>query len=174
MCFPHLFPYGDGVFGLPRQKPLTFQQYAVMLDMREELCYNVTPDMLVAAAAFFQAPESVEGGAASVVQAPGCTCTQCLQACAPFRPQQQSRWGCDLDYQCCSNDTWRRMEQIRRAKAHVTRIGYKQKLERICNASADKVEAAITSVGEGGTLRDVLRSVSTTAAPCSCASARRG
>ena len=50
------------------------------------------------------------------------------------------------------------MEQIRRAKAHVQRSGYRQKLEKICNASADKVEAAIACVGERGTLRDVLRS----------------
>ena len=43
MCFPHLFPYGDGVFGLPRQKPLTFQQLAVMLNMREEWGPRVRP-----------------------------------------------------------------------------------------------------------------------------------
>ena len=50
------------------------------------------------------------------------------------------------------------MEQIRRAKLHVLRNGYQQKLERICNASADKVEAAIRCVGEKGAVRDVLRS----------------
>ena len=70
----------------------------------------------------------------------------------------QSRWGRDLEYQCCSYDTWRRMEQIRRAKAHVTRAGYKQKLERICNASAEKIEAAMACVGEKAAVRDVLRS----------------
>ena len=50
------------------------------------------------------------------------------------------------------------MEQIRRAKAHVQRSGYHQKLEKICNASSDQVEAAMSYVGERGTVRDVLRS----------------
>ena len=49
------------------------------------------------------------------------------------------------------------MEQIRRAKAHVLRVGYKKKLETICNASPQKVDAAIACVGDHGTLRDVLR-----------------
>ena len=30
MCWPHLFPYGDGVFGLARKKPLTFLQCCTM------------------------------------------------------------------------------------------------------------------------------------------------
>ena len=38
------------------------------------------------------------------------------------------------------------------------RKGWQQKLERICNASAEKIEAAIASVGENATIRDVLRS----------------
>ena len=50
------------------------------------------------------------------------------------------------------------MEQVRRAKAHVQRSGYRKKLDLICNASAEKVEAAIAAVGERGSLRDVLRS----------------
>ena len=59
---------------------------------------------------------------------------------------------------CCLYDSWRRMEQIRRAKAHVQRRGCHQKLEKICNASADKVEAAMCCGGDNGTVRDVLRS----------------
>ena len=37
------------------------------------------------------------------------------------------------------------------------RAGYNKKLETICNASAEKVDAAIACVGDNGTLRDVLR-----------------
>ena len=59
---------------------------------------------------------------------------------------------------CCFYDSWRRMEQIRRAKAHVRRPGYQKKLETICNASSDKLAAAMECVGENATLRDVLRS----------------
>ena len=40
-CFPHLFPYGDGVFGLPRRRPMTFQQCVSYHLVREELAYNV-------------------------------------------------------------------------------------------------------------------------------------
>ena len=50
------------------------------------------------------------------------------------------------------------MDQIKRARVHVRRSGHHKKLERICNASAEKVEVAIACVGEGGTVRDVLRS----------------
>ena len=50
------------------------------------------------------------------------------------------------------------MEQIRRAKAHVRRPGYQKKLETICNASSDKLAAAMECVGENAALRDVLRS----------------
>ena len=50
------------------------------------------------------------------------------------------------------------MDQIKRARVHVRRSGHHQKLERICNASAEKVDAAIACVGAGGTIRDVLRS----------------
>ena len=50
------------------------------------------------------------------------------------------------------------MEQIRLARAHVQRSGYQKKLEMICNASAEKVEAAMCCVGENGSVRDVLRS----------------
>ena len=49
MCFPALFPYGDGVFGLPRDAPLTFQQCVGMHLLREELSYEVTEDMLAEA-----------------------------------------------------------------------------------------------------------------------------
>ena len=59
---------------------------------------------------------------------------------------------------CCYYDTWRRMEQIRLAKAHVQRKGYHKKLDLICNASVEHVEAAIAAVGEGGNIRDVMKS----------------
>ena len=68
---------------------------------------------------------------------------------------------CGVNYRelvCCFYDSWRRMEQIRRAKAHVRRPGYQKKLETICNASSDKLAAAMECVGENATLRDVLRS----------------
>ncbi len=58
-CFPNLFPYGDGVFGLPRRAPLTFQQCAAMHLLREELSYRVEPGMPEAAAAWLDAEGDV-------------------------------------------------------------------------------------------------------------------
>ena len=87
-----------------------------------------------------------------------CQCGQCAAACKPFQAPRQPRWGHDRELICCYYDAWRRMEQIRLARAHVQRHGYQKKLEVICSASAEKVEAAIACVGENGTIRDVLRS----------------
>ena len=53
MCFPHCFPYGDGVFGLPREKPITFQQCISMHLLREELVYDITPIMFENAVGWF-------------------------------------------------------------------------------------------------------------------------
>ena len=48
------------------------------------------------------------------------------------------------------------MEQIRKARAHVLRSGFKQRLESICNASAEKIDAAIQSLGPDASVKDVL------------------
>ena len=56
--FPHLFPYGDGVFGLPRQKPMTFQQHTAMLLLREELIFDVTLNMKSASVQIFRGDEN--------------------------------------------------------------------------------------------------------------------
>ena len=153
MCFPHCFPYGDGVFGLPRAKTLTFQQCEFMHLLREELEYDVLPEMLEVAREWF-------AGSAFSREGPlnACQCVQCTRACQPFTAPKQSRWGRDRELGCSSFDSWRRMEQIHLARAHVQRSGYQKKLEIICNASAEKVEAAMCCVGENGSVRDVLRS----------------
>ena len=41
-CFPELFPYGDGVYGLPRDAPLTFREWASYLLDRVELEYEAS------------------------------------------------------------------------------------------------------------------------------------
>ena len=50
------------------------------------------------------------------------------------------------------------MEQIRKARGHVLRTGFHEKLECICSATAEKIEAAIQSLGEGAKLKQVLTS----------------
>ena len=111
LCFPDCFPYGDGVFGLPREKPLTFQQCASMHLLREELVYTISPAILNEAAKWFGIPSQSFCSPAS--GATGCTCSQCVAACQPFVPPRQPRWGHDRDLLCCYYDTWRRMDQIR-------------------------------------------------------------
>eukprot|EP00973_Karenia_brevis_P083709 11614283-Karenia_brevis.AAC.1 len=69
----------------------------------------------------------------------------------------QPRWGACRELLCCYYDSWRRMEQIRRAKGHVLRTGYHERLERVCGCSADKIDAAICSVGAGASVKDVVR-----------------
>ena len=49
------------------------------------------------------------------------------------------------------------MEQIRRAKAHVARPGFKEKLDRICNASAEKIEVAMQGL-TNPSVKDILLS----------------
>ena len=159
MCFPFLFPYGDGVFGLARRTRLTFQQCASMHLLREELSFQVTPEDLKAAATWM-----VDGEAGAAVESPApasfrsCACSQCAHACQTFTPPVQPRWGACRELLCCYYDSWRRMEQIRKAKGHVLRPGFHERLERICGASADKIDAAICSLGAGASVKDVVRS----------------
>ena len=42
-AFPLLFPYGDGVYGLPRRRHMTFQQWASYMLTRTELSYTCDP-----------------------------------------------------------------------------------------------------------------------------------
>jgi len=155
MCFPHCFPYGDGVFGLPRVQQLSFQQWAHMLMLREELIYELHAPDLESVEAWFASPTSMDTAAPL-----GCTCLQCRLYAQPFRTPRQPRWGRDRELVCCLYDSWRRMEQIRLARAHVRRSGYHSKLERICSATPEMVDAAMRHVGEHGSVRDVLQSSS--------------
>ena len=49
------------------------------------------------------------------------------------------------------------MEQIRRARGHVCRAGFKGRLEKTCAASADKIDVAMQSLGPSSSVKDVLR-----------------
>ena len=147
-CFPDCFPYGDGVFGLPRETTLTFQEWASLLLLREELDYQVDNGILAAAAPFSDADAvddsnaPARGKSSRTSTSTRCRCRQCSAPCMHFTPPRQPRWGRSRDLLCCLYDSWRRMTQIQSARAHVRRHGYQSKLEKICNATADKVEAA--------------------------------
>ena len=159
MCFPLLFPYGDGVFGLARRNRLTFQQCASMHLLREELSYQVTPENVQEASRWARNEETdaaIESPAPCFVSR--CSCAQCSGACEHFTPPSQPRWGADREMLCCCYDSWRRMEQIRKARGHVLRPGFHERLERVCGSSAEKIDAAIVSLGDGASIKDVMRS----------------
>ncbi len=183
MCFPDLFPYGDGVFGLARRQALTFQQCVGMHLLREELSYRVTPELYDEARTWFAgraAARDVVIDASVVIDAgqqhrdedaahedqpsrcSTCCCQQCVKAvaCQNFAPPPQPRWGASLNLVCCYYDSWRRMEQIRKARGHVRRSGFGERLERVCNASAEKIDATMHTLGAEASIKDVLRSPS--------------
>ena len=156
MCFPDCFPYGDGVFGLPRETPLTFQQWTRLLFLREELEYSIDEKAFEEAASFFES-EATGQGDTHGGDAGRCSCRQCAAACDPFTKPMTPRWQ-KTELICVAYDSYRRMAQIRAARAHVRRQGYKPKLTTICNATSEKIEDAIRSLGENASVRDVLRS----------------
>ena len=102
-----------------------------------------------------------ESGAAVRTVAPPplvrCPCLQCVAACEHYTAPPQPRWGASRDLLCCYYDSFRRMEQIRKAKVHVRRPGFHDRLERICRASAEKIDAAIHALGPQASVKDVLR-----------------
>ena len=71
-AFPLLFPYGDGVFGLPRRRHMTFQQWASYMLTRTELSYTCDPGE--------EAPSSTRADIHNVA----CSCVQCTQRHRPF------------------------------------------------------------------------------------------
>ena len=157
MCFPHLFPYGDGVFGLPRSEPLTFQQCSVMHLLREELVYQVDKEAVRDADNAFGPGIALGDSDARPASHSSCKCKHCQDSCCLYVCPEQPRWGADRDLLCCYYDSWRRMQQIRKARGHVTRAGFKERLECICRASAEKIDEAIAALGPGASVKDVLR-----------------
>ena len=164
MCFPHLFPYGDGVFGLPRHSPLTFQQCLGMHLLREELVYQVDERAVQDAERWLRTGavcrDASEGPGEENAEAPPrrpCHCEQCSRPCQPYTAPSQPRWGADRDLLCCYYDSWRRMQQIRKARGHVARAGFHERLQCVCRASAEKIDAAIASLGPNASVKDVLR-----------------
>ena len=128
-CFPEMFPYGDGVYGILRDAPLTFREWASYLLERAELEYD-----------------DEESG----VEA---------WRCGPrFRPPSVPRWAGDLNFLSVACDTWKRMEMVRLASAHVKRKKFKQSLQAVLKCTSDRLKVAVTSLGDNANLGDVMRS----------------
>eukprot|EP00435_Cladocopium_sp_Y103_P040571 s119_g11.t1 len=116
-CFPALFPYGDGVYGLPRDSPLTYREWASYLLMRVELEYGDS-----------------------------------------FQPPHIPRWQSELNFVAVISDSWKRMELVRLASAHVRRKKFKDSLRVVLDCTSAKLAQALRQLGDNATIGDVMRS----------------
>ena len=129
-CFPELFPYGDGVYGLPRDTPLTFREWASYLLDRVELEY--------------EAADELEGSG--------------LVPAAPFQPPSIPRWQADFNFLAVASDSWKRVEMVRLASGHVRRKKFKDSLRVVLDCTSAKLAAALRQLGDHATIGDVMRS----------------
>lgn len=139
-CFPELFPYGDGVYGLVRDAPLTFREWAGYLLERAELEYDAVDPTDIA-------PEDQSTGNQAGVPGSG-----------SFQPPAVPRWCADLNFVAVACDTWKRMEMVRLASAHVKRKKFKESLKTVLQCTSDRLSRAMLSLGEYATIADVMRS----------------
>ena len=140
---------------------MSFQQCTSMHLLREELVYQVTPEDLAAAATSKTWGKGDAGGpgATGRARAPGgssCGCLQCRDPCRRYEAPEQPRWGADRDLICCYYDAGRRIEQIRRARGHVNRLGFDARLQKICAASSERFRIQFMRSGGVQTLSNSL------------------
>ena len=176
-CFPELFPYGDGVFGLPRDTALTFREWAAYLLERVELEYDVCSaaelepqgDVRPHAIGEDQAagaqgdgrPDEAQGDArldGEVFGFPSVSAAPVDTSRAVYQPPSIPRWSGDLNFVAVANDTWKRMELVRSASGHVRRRKFKESLRVIMDCTSDKLSDAVCLLGEKAGLADVMRS----------------
>lgn len=128
-CFPELFPYGDGVYGLQRDTALTFREWASYLLERVELEY-------------------VEYSFDDNGPIPD----------REFQPPNIPRWQADLNFLAVASDSWKRMEMVRLASGHVRRKKFKDSLRVVLDCTSAKLSAALRQLGDHATIGDVMRS----------------
>lgn len=162
-AYPYLFPYGDGVFGIARVRPMTFQQCAYMLLLRTELDYQIAPEASIGPPASCgrsgrHSEHDLRNSGCPLVAKGLASCAQCRRATDAFVPTSMPRWRADLNFQCALYDTWRRMDLVRRAGAHVRRRNFRSSIKLICSTTAQDIASAFAALGEKAGVREVLRS----------------
>ena len=152
-CFPELFPYGDGVYVLQRDTPLTFREWASYLLERVELEYEVADQ---------EQDESIcedptRSGSVPVASAaePSKGSGSVL---VEFQPPIIPRWQADLNFLAVASDSWKRMEMVRMASAHVRRKKFKDSLRVVLDCTSAKLSSALRQLGDNATIGDVMRS----------------
>ena len=144
---PYLFPYGDGVFGIARVRPMTFQQWAYMLLLRTELDYQIAPEASIGPPASCgrsgrHSEHDLRNSGCPLVAKGLASCAQCRRATDAFVPPSMPRWRADLNFQCALYDTWRRMDLVRRAGVHVRRKNFRSSIKLICSTTAQDIASA--------------------------------
>ena len=127
-CFPELFPYGDGVYGLQRDTQLTFREWASYLLERVELEYSVAQSG--------HGEQDDSSGASE------------------FQPPIIPRWQADLNFLAVASDSWKRMEMVRLASAHVRRKRFKDSLRVVLGCTSAKLSTALRQLGDHATFGD--------------------
>ena len=151
-CFPELFPYGDGVYGLVRDTPLTFREWACYFLERAELEYEIAEQ------------GGVSESSSSGLVPPATSERNCsgpeggLGGGDAFQPPAVPRWAADLNFVAVACDTWKRMEMVRLASAHVKRKKFKESLKAVMQCTSERLGAAMTALGENASMGDVMRS----------------
>ena len=152
-CFPELFPYGDGVYGLQRDTPLTFREWASYLLERVELEYEVADlkkddsvceDPNRSGSVLAESAAEPSKGSGSVL--------------VEFQPPIIPRWQADLNFLAVASDSWKRMEMVRMASAHVRRKKFKDSLRVVLDCTSAKLSSALRQLGDNATIGDVMRS----------------
>lgn len=83
-------------------------------------------------------------------------CAKCVGLVrASQRPLAQPRWGSNLNFLWVAFGTWRRMELIRRAGAHVRRNS-QASVEVVCSATAGQLTNVAEELGDRAGYREVL------------------
>ena len=147
-CFPEMFPYGDGVYGIVRDTPLTFREWAAYLFERAELEYEVAA-----------AGEDSAGTGRDTDDHDENVKRRCVrEETSRFQPPAIPRWAGELNFLSVACDTWKRMEMVRLASAHVKRKKFKQSLQAVLQCTSERLRAAVAALGENANLGDVMRS----------------
>ena len=147
-CFPEMFPYGDGVYGIVRDTPLTFREWAAYLFERAELEYEVAA-----------AGEESAGTGRDTDDHDENVKRRCVrEETSRFQPPAIPRWAGELNFLSVACDTWKRMEMVRLASAHVKRKKFKQSLQAVLQCTSERLRAAVAALGENANLGDVMRS----------------
>lgn len=128
-CFPELFPYGGGIYGLQRNTALTFREWASYLLERVELEYVEYS---------FEHNDPVPD--------------------REFQPPNILRWQGDLNFLAMASDSWKRMEMVCLASGHVRRKKFKDSLRVVLDCTSAKLLIALHQLGDHATIGNIMQS----------------